>query len=478
MRYRPTGQGTDRTRGEKCGVFGVYLPGADVARIAFFGLYALQHRGQESAGIAVANGTHIKCHKGMGLVSQVFDEPALEPLSGIASLGHTRYSTTGSSRLENAQPLIVGDDDQLALAHNGNLVNLEELISLLGGRDLTSSCDSELIAHLIYSAAQANTPSSPDLAPAIEQFMQVAQGSYSLGILTKDALYAVRDPWGNRPLCLGRLDGGWAIASESCALATVGAEYVRDIAPGEILKIDASGPRSHMIGRRERRAFCLFELIYLSRPDSRISGRTVNSARNAMGRELAREHPVQADIVMGIPDSATPAAIGFAQASGIPYAEGLIKNRYIGRTFIQPDDRLRRLGVALKFNPLPDTVAGRRVVVVDDSIVRGNTLRPLAEMLRRAGAVEVHLRVASPPIRFPCFYGVDIASSEELVANGRSIEEIRQFLGVDSLAYLSLEGMWRALETTGDHFCTACFTGQYPIGRRHLADKFVLERSP
>ncbi len=449
------------------------MPGADVARIAYFGLYALQHRGQESAGIATTDGQAITVHRGMGLVAQVFDKGSLEPLKGFAALGHTRYSTTGSPRLENAQPFLAGQGSgQLALAHNGNLVNLEELMGLLRDWHPTSSCDSELIAKFLASQADEG------LEAAIERFMEVAQGSYSLGILTTQALYAVRDPWGNRPLALGRLEGGWAIASESCALATVGAEYVREVAPGEILKIDANGPRSRISRRRVRRAFCLFELIYLSRPDSRIGGRTVNSARNAMGRELAREHPASADIVMGIPDSATPAAIGYAQASGMPYAEGLIKNRYIGRTFIQPDDRLRRLGVALKFNPLPDTVAGRRVVVVDDSIVRGNTIRPLADMLRKAGAVEVHLRVASPPIRFPCFYGVDIASSEELVAHGRDVEEVARLLGVDSLAYLSLEGMWRALETTGDGFCTACFTGCYPIGRRELADKFVLEKHP
>jgi amidophosphoribosyltransferase len=458
---------------EECGVFGVYLPGADVARIAFFGLYALQHRGQESAGIATTDGKAIAVHRGMGLVAQVFDEASLEPLKGFAALGHTRYSTTGSSRVENAQPMLVGEGHrQLALAHNGNLVNLEELMAHPASSGLLSSSDSELIAKFIaFEATQG-------IEAAIEKFIEVAQGSYSLGILTRDAIYAVRDPWGNRPLSLGRLDGGWAIASESCALATVGAEYVRDIAPGEILRIDARGPRSRISARRERRAFCLFELIYLSRPDSRIGGRTVNAVRNAMGRELAREHPIKGDIVMGIPDSATPAAIGYAQASGIPYSEGLIKNRYIGRTFIQPDDRLRRLGVALKFNPLPDTVAGRRVIVVDDSIVRGNTIKPLAEMLRKAGAVEIHLRVASPPIRYPCFYGVDIASSGELVAHRRDVDEIARLMGVDSLAYLSLEGMWRALETTGDGFCTACFTGNYPIGRRELADKMVLERRP
>lgn len=446
---------------EECGVFGIYAPGEDVARLTFFGLYALQHRGQESAGIAVSDGKTINTHKEMGLVAQIFDERSLRHLKGHMGIGHTRYSTTGSSEVINAQPFtmhtLLGP---LAVGHNGNLTNAVALRRQLmeRGVGLMTSSDSE-VATMLLAGLEGDTWSK-----RIEGFTSCVEGAYCLTVLTRDALYAVRDPWGLRPLCLGQLgESGWVVASESCALDTIGAEFIREIMPGEVLQIDAAGPRTIAHHPAPKAALCLFEYIYFARPDSALQGQLIHQVRMELGRELVREAPVDADLVVGVPDSATPAAIGYAQESGIPYGEGLIKNRYIGRTFIQPDQRLRQQGVALKLNPLRDTLEGKRVVLIDDSIVRGTTSGPIIRLLRKAGATEVHMRVSSPPIRHPCFMGVDMASQPELIAYNKSIEEIRAEIGADSLAYLSMEGLLRATGRDPQGFCGACFTGEYPF---------------
>jgi amidophosphoribosyltransferase len=397
---------------EACGVFGVYAPGEDVARITFFALFALQHRGQESAGIATSDGKKIQLFARMGLVSQVFSEESLSQLTGNIAIGHNRYSTTGSSRICNAQPIVVGSGDNvIAVAHNGNIVNSERLYQELceKGYSFTSSTDSEVIANLVHSAP------GKDWMEKIRYAMHRIQGAYSLVILTKDTLYAVRDPLGVRPLCLGRINGFWVVASESCALDHIGALFARDIDPGEIVAIDTKGPQSYR-EIIERKATCIFEYIYFARPDSIVDGRSVYQARLAMGAQLAEEYPVDADLVIGVPDSATVAGIGYATKSGIPHGEGLMKNRYVGRTFIAPDQRMRDLGVKMKFNPLPDILRDKRVVLVDDSIVRGTTTPKVINLLRKAGAKEVHMRVCAPPIRFPCFFGVDMASRWELIA--------------------------------------------------------------
>jgi amidophosphoribosyltransferase len=446
---------------EECGVIGIYAPGEDVARLAFFGLYALQHRGQESAGIAASDGRTMRAHKEMGLVSQVFDEAKLAPLQGHMAIGHTRYSTTGSSKIINAQPFTLESYlGPLALAHNGNLTNAAQvrLDLLKRGAGLSSTSDSEVATLMLLA------PEGPTWRERIEHFMDVVEGAYSLALLTHDALYAVRDPLGLRPLCLGRIgDNGWVVASESCALNTIGATYVREIRPGEALMIDEHGPRTIVDRPAPRSALCLFEYIYFARPDSILQDRLIHQVRMELGRELAREAPVDADLVMGIPDSATPAAIGYAQEADLPYAEGLIKNRYIGRTFIQPDARLRQQGVALKFTPLRSTLEGKRVIVVDDSIVRGTTSGPIVQLLRNAGAREVHMRVSSPPIRHPCFMGVDMASYPELIAHRLTEREIGEHIKVDSLHYLTYEGLLRATGRDPNGFCGACFTGNYPM---------------
>jgi amidophosphoribosyltransferase len=397
---------------EACGVFGVFAPGEDVARTTFFGLFALQHRGQESAGIATSDGKKIQIYARMGLVSQVFSEESLCQLSGYIAIGHNRYSTTGSSRVCNAQPIIVGSgDNAIAIAHNGNIVNSEHLYKELQekGYIFKSSTDSEVIANLIHSAP------GQDWLEKIRHAMRRIRGAYSLVIMTRDQLFAVRDPFGVRPLSLGKINGHWLVASETCALDHVGAVFVRDIEPGEILVIDSNGIKSHH-EPSEKRATCVFEFIYFARPDSVIDGRLVYLARQAMGAQLAEEHPVEADLVVGVPDSATVAGLGYAQKSGIPQGEGLLKNRYVGRTFISPDQRMRDLGVKMKFNPLPDILHNKRVVLVDDSIVRGTTTPQVINLLRKAGAKEVHMRVCAPPIRHPCFFGVDMASRWELTA--------------------------------------------------------------
>lgn len=444
---------------EECGVFGICAPGRAVARLAFFGLYALQHRGQEGAGIVTCDGRVAHMHKGMGLVSQVFNEENLHHLQGHLAIGHTRYSTTGSSKLRNAQPYLVETlDGPLALGHNGNLINAPQLRRELleRGVGLQTSTDSEVILHLLAGAGGG------DWVTRIRIMMAKAEGAYSLVILTRDAVYGVRDPWGLRPLVLGRLEAGHVLASESCAFATIGAEMVQEIKPGEIVRIDADGYEIVQGAPPQRLAFCTFEQIYFARPDSLLDGRLVHEVRQKLGRQLAKEAPVKADIVVPVPDSGTPHAIGYAQKSKIAYSEGLIKSRYIGRTFIQPTDELRKIGVAMKFNPLPDNLRGKRVVLVDDSIVRGNTSGPLVQMLRDAGAKEVHVRVACPPIKWPCFMGVDMASQGELIAANQSVDEICEHIGANSLAYLSIDGMMKALKAK-DGYCNACFTGDYPF---------------
>jgi len=459
---------------ECCGIFGVYAQDVDVARLTFFALYALQHRGQESAGIATSNGKRVFLHTDMGLVSHVFTEEDLSRLEGHIAIGHSRYSTTGSSHPGNAQPILVASDsDTIALAHNGNITNAkplrDELLRL--GTNFVTSTDSEVIAQIILSSTES------DLVSKIRYAMHRLQGAYSLVIMNNDMLIGVRDPMGVRPLCLGTIDSGWAIASESCAFDHIGAHFVREIEPGEIVTINHDGAQSFK-EKSERKALCIFEYIYFARPDSVIQNRLLYPARQAMGEILSREHPVEADLVMGVPDSATAAGIGYARASGISYCEGLLKNRYVGRTFIEPDQRLRDLGVRLKFNPLSEIIAGGRLVVVDDSIVRGTTTPRVINLLRRAGAKEVHLRICAPPIRYPCFFGVDMATKWELIAAQKTIPQIRDAIGADSLGYLSIEGLIEAVSLPKEIFCLACFTGDYPIPVQLEMDKLALEALP
>ncbi|HUG16500.1 MAG TPA: amidophosphoribosyltransferase [Thermomicrobiales bacterium] len=459
---------------EECGIFGVHAPGADVARMTFFGLYALQHRGQESAGIAVARQGEVRLRKQMGLVGQVFSEGDLRHLTGDIAVGHTRYSTTGSTLPENAGPMAAESDlGTIVVAHNGNTVNALELRDELvaSGARLQTTTDSELLAHLI--ARTDGITIVEKLRGALDR----VTGAYSLAVLTPDQIVAVRDPHGIRPLCLGRLPDGWVVASETCALATVGATYEREIEPGEILVISAEGLHSASLIEHGERALCVFELIYFARPDSQLRGERLHLVRQRMGEQLAREHPIEADVVIPIPDSGVPAAIGYARESGIPYAEGLIKNRYIGRTFIQPDQRLREIGVQLKFNALPEVLAGKRVVLIDDTIVRGTTSRPIVNMIRAAGAAEVHMRVHAPPVMHPCHLGVDMASREELIAANLTIPEIREQLGVDTLGYLSHDGLFRAIRQPANEFCSACLTGSYPVDVDAVIDKHALERT-
>ncbi len=459
---------------EKCGVFGVFAPDEDVARITFYGIYALQHRGQESAGIASGNGRRIHIRTGMGLVSQVFDENDLPFLPGFVAIGHNRYSTTGSTRIENAQPVYVeGEHGQLALCHNGNLINAEILRNGLEdhGYDFNSSSDTEVVAQMLASAPGA------DWHQRVTNVMRAIQGAYCLVALTPRQLIAMRDPYGVRPLCLGRLNStGWVVASETCALDHLGADFVREIAPGEAVIIDHSGVDTFHAVEAPRAALCVFEYIYFARPDTVLRDKLLYPARMGMGRELARQTPVEADLVLGVPDSAIAAAIGYSRESGIAYGEGLVKNRYVGRTFIQPDQRLRDQGVYLKFNPMKQVISGKRIVVVDDSIVRGTTTPKVVEMLRRAGASEVHMRICSPPIQHPCYFGVDMATQWELIASSKSVEEIRRYIGADSLDYLSIEGLMRAVEQSRSSFCTACFTGEYPMPVQLQMDKLVFER--
>ncbi|RUA32076.1 MAG: amidophosphoribosyltransferase [Chloroflexi bacterium] len=460
---------------EECGVIGVFTPEGDASRLAFFGLFALQHRGQESAGIAAANGENVVVHADMGLVTQIFREPDFYPLVGDMAIGHTRYSTSGSSELCNAQPLLVqGEHGQIAVANNGNIINALQLKEQLQDRwncTFNSTTDTEVIAQMLAHAVGATWEER------VFQCMRQLEGAYSLVIQTKDTMIAARDPLGIRPLCLGQLNGGWIVASESCALDHLGAEYLRDVEPGEVIIVDSNGLHTAIwSGGTGRRALCVFELIYFARPDSIMDGKLVHSARQQLGAQLAREHPVEADLVIGIPDSSTAAAVGYAQESGIPYSEGLIKNRYVGRTFIEPEQRLRDLGVRQKFNPLVEVIQGKRLVVVDDSIVRGTTTPHVVNLLRKAGAKEVHMRVCAPPIKHPCFMGVDMATSEELLAANNSLEEIRELVGADSLGYLTVKGLLKVVGGTDGGFCDACFTGNYPVPVQLELSKLALEK--
>jgi amidophosphoribosyltransferase len=454
---------------EACGVFGIWGEEADVARTTLFGLMALQHRGQESAGVAVLAERQIRVARGMGRVDQIFHPEQVDTLQGVAAIGHTRYSTMGGSCIENAQPVFVEHDGEaLALAHNGNLVNPVALRRLVRERGIEpeTSSDSELLALLILHGRGS-------WEERIRRMMELASGAYSLAILTPEALFAVRDPYGVRPLCLGWRGGHWLVASESCALDTVGAELVRDVQPGEILRVDEAGLRSDLMPNPPPPALCVFEQIYFARPDSVLDGKTAFEARVAMGRELAREHPAQADLVIGVPDSGMPAAIGYAQEIGLPLSEGLIKNRYVGRTFIQPDQHSRQSGIRLKFNPLRGAVQEKRVVIVDDSVVRGNTMPQIVDLLRRGGATAIHLRISAPPIAHVCHFGIDMGERESLVAHGRNMEEIRRQLGADTLGYLSLEGLARAAGERNR--CFGCLTGRYPLSIDGAAAKSALE---
>jgi amidophosphoribosyltransferase len=448
---------------EACGVFGVYGPGLDAGRVTYFGLYALQHRGQESAGIATSDGEQVRFYKAMGLVSQVFNEDILGQLTGYIACGHNRYPTTGGSRSENAQPVFADDPTlgRIFVVHNGNLVNSEYLRQGLEaqGVDFRTTTDSEVIAALI--AATPGETWEEKIAAALPRCI----GSYSLVLMTRTALFGARDPMGNRPLCLGSRDGAWILASETCALDTVGAQVEREIGAGELVAIDAGGVRARRLGAgRAAGALCIFEYIYLARADSVISDRLVNEARIQMGRQLAREHPVDADLVIAVPVSAIPAGHGFAEAAGLPYRDGLVANRYIHRTFIQPDESMRKASARLKYNPLPAVLAGKRVVVVDDSLVRGTSQEQIVGLLRRAGAKEVHLRICAPPLRHPCFLGVDMATYGELIAHRLpDVDAIRESVGADSLGYLSLDGVYRAVGLGQAGFCTACFSGDYPV---------------
>ena len=480
-------------------MFGVWSPDEDVATLAYFGLYALQHRGQESAGIAVSDGSRIVVFKDMGLVPQVFNAPVLSTLRGYIAVGHCRYSTSGSSVWQNAQPTFrTTPSASLALGHNGNLINTLELATLVrasagdGGQATgglpEATSDTDVLTALFTLPADGGGEGSaddPGMAPSesggIEAgalaALPLVRGAYSLVFMDERTLYAARDPQGFRPLVLGRLERGWVVASETAALDIVGASFVREIEPGELITIDERGLRSRTFAPPQPKG-CLFEYVYLARPDTAIAGRSVHATRVEVGQRLAAEHPVEADLVIPIPESGTPAAIGYAQASGIPYGQGLVKNSYVGRTFIQPSQTIRQRGIRLKLNPLRDVIAGQRVVVVDDSIVRGNTQRAIVAMLREAGAAEVHVRISSPPVAWPCFYGIDFATRAELIAGGLSVEEIRVSIGADTLGYVSLEGLIASTTLPADRLCRACFDGDYPLGvASQEQGKHLLERA-
>src|SRR5437764_3723669 len=464
---------------DECGVFGIYAPEHDVARLAYFALFALQHRGQESAGIATApRGGSIMAIRDQGLVAQVFDEHTLRSLVGDMAIGHVRYSTTGSSEWGNAQPLVRDDRRTLALAHNGNLINAVELHAELRGRDVpfSSTSDSEIIAALLA------THPAERIEDAVADIVPQLKGAFSTVVMTEDAVMAFRDPAGLRPLALGMIadhSGGGAsycVASESCAFDLIGAQYLREVQPGEMVMLTDGGFRSKIVAESDRRAFCVFEYIYFARPDSKMAGTVLQVARARMGEILWREAPVEADVVIPVPDSGNPAARGLARAAGLPQDDGFIKNRYVARTFIQPGQELRKHGLRLKFNPLPEVGEGKRLVGADDSIVRGNTTRQIVQMLREAGAAEIHLRISAPPIKHPCHYGIDMSTREEMIAHGRSVEEVAAELGADSLHYLSLEGVYEAIGQSRETHCDACFSGEYPLSDSgEGAGKFALE---
>jgi amidophosphoribosyltransferase len=460
---------------DACGVFGVWAPGEDVAKLAYFGLYALQHRGQEAAGIAVSDGATVLVYKELGLVAQVFDEPTLGALTGHVAIGHTRYSTTGGGTWENAQPSFRSRSSggSIALGHNGNLTNTADLQRRVAGvhdrSEIRSTSDSDLITALLAAGDRPLEVAALEVLPTL-------RGAFSLVFMDEATLFAARDPNGVRPLVVGRLERGWVVASETAALDIVGASFVREVEPGELVAVDEHGLRSRRFAPADPKG-CLFEYVYLARPDTTIAGRGVHAARVEIGRRLAAESPAEADLVIPVPESGVPAAIGYAEGSGIPYGNGLVKNAYVGRTFIQPSQTIRQLGIRLKLNPLRDVIRGRRLVVVDDSIVRGNTQRALVRMLREAGATEVHVRISSPPVKWPCFYGIDFASRAELIASGLGVEEIRASIGADSLAYVSLDGLVAATTVPAERLCRACFDGHYaiPLPAPDLVGKHVLE---
>ncbi|MBT9139723.1 MAG: Amidophosphoribosyltransferase [Dehalococcoidia bacterium] len=457
---------------EECGVLGIYAPGSNVAQMAYYGLYALQHRGQESAGIAVSDGKTIQGEKGMGLVSEVFqDTGKLTHLPGHISVGHVRYSTTGSSSLVNAQPLLIRyRSGFLAIAHNGNLVNGHELRHSLEeeGSIFQATTDSELIAHLIARSGEQ------EIVAALQNALPRLRGAFTFVIMTADKLVGLRDPQGIRPLSLGETAGGYVLASETCAFDTVGAEFVRDIEPGEMVVIDKKGPRFISYAHSEKKSLCVFEFIYFARPDSNLHGKNVHMVRKRLGRKLAEEQPAAADIVTGVPDSSLSAASGVAEQQGLPYEMGIIKNRYIGRTFIQPSQEIRSLGVRLKLNPVRQIVEGKRVIMVDDSIVRGTTSLKIVEMLRNAGAKEVHVRISSPPVISPCYYGIDTSNSAELIGARMSVSEMAKAIGADSLGFISEAGMLECMDLPPEGFCTACFSGYYPLGKGKCGGKYAL----
>lgn len=461
---------------EECGVFGIFNPDEQVAEYIYLGLFALQHRGQESAGISTTDHTEIFKKTGLGLIANVFEQFEMSELKGDLGIGHTRYSTTGLDSIENAQPLLVnGINGQISLGHNGNVINSKELKkSHLGHLDINykTTTDSEVIAHIYANAVGKNWLERSNYC------MRIIKGAFSLVFMTKDELIGVRDPLGIRPLCLGKMDNAWILASESSALAHVGAEFVREIENGETIVINKDGIKSSIFSSKPKNhKMCIFEQIYFSRPDSLINGQLAYESRVRMGESLANEHPVDADIVVGVPDSAIPAAIGYAKQSGISYTEGLIRNRYVGRTFISPNQKIRELGVKAKFNVLKEVIRDKKIVLIDDSIVRGTTTSRVVELLKDSGAAEVHMRVSSPPIISPCFFGVDMASSSELIANNYKIESIRKIIGADSLGFLSMKNLLDSVKSNDNEYCRACFTGEYPIPVQLDFDKFHLEKT-
>jgi amidophosphoribosyltransferase len=458
---------------DECGVFGIYAPESDVSRLAYFALYALQHRGQESAGIAATDvGGHIMTQRDLGLVSQVFDEQSLRALVGDLAVGHVRYSTTGSNAWENTQPVWRSDHHEIALAHNGNLTNAVELHAELRARGVSfsSTSDSEIIAALIA------THEAERVEDAIADVIPRLRGAFSTVVMTNRKVIGFRDPAGLRPLVLGQMGERFVLASESCAFDIVGAKLMRDVLPGEMVTLGERGLQTRQVVEGAREAFCVFEYIYFARPDSRMGGQVLQVSRGKMGEILWREAPVEADLVIAVPDSGNAAARGLARASGLPQDDGFVKNRYVARTFIQPGQELRKHGLRLKFNPLPEVVAGKRLIVVDDSIVRGNTTRQIVQMLRDAGASEVHMRISAPPIRNPCHYGIDMSTREEMIAHGRTAAEVAAELGCDSLHYLSLDGVYEAVDGSADTHCDACFSGHYPLEDGESSNgKYALE---